>query len=399
MSLLLTVLAGLLAIPVAVLTTEILSAVILSRRGLVLPASGDHEQIAVLVPAHNEGRGLLATLADIKAQLRTDDRLVVVADNCTDDTAEVAKSFGAEVTERHNQVKVGKGYALDWGVQYLRSDPPGIVVIVDADCRLMADTIARLSAQCAATQHPTQARYLMTTPDDSPIDYRVAEFAFRVRNWARPIGLRALNLPCQLHGTGMAFPWKIISAADLATGSLVEDMKLTLDLAAAGYPPQYCPSAGIISQFPPSYTGAASQRKRWEQGHIGIIKSVVPRLLYQSLRQRDVRLLALTLDIAVPPLTLVGTITVSIFAMSGAGLLLGLSSTAFVVSTISLLGYLVAVSLCWFRYGRDILPLHSIISVFPFLARKLSLYRQVFSCNPSSQWVRTDRRKIEEDAS
>ena len=48
---------------------------------------------------------------------------------------------------------------------------------------------------------------LMTAPEDSPINYRVAEFAWRVNNWVRPLGLAALGLPCQLMGTGMAFPW------------------------------------------------------------------------------------------------------------------------------------------------------------------------------------------------
>ena len=93
-------------------------------------------RLAVLVPAHNELVGLRPTLADLKRQLRSDDRLLVVADNCDDDTATVATSLGAEVTVRTDPTKIGKGYALDWGLNHLAKDAPDLVIIVDADCRV-----------------------------------------------------------------------------------------------------------------------------------------------------------------------------------------------------------------------------------------------------------------------
>lgn len=284
-SLLMVTLAGLIAIPVFFFGVEILAAMILPQRESLLPQRSDlRRRIAVLVPAHNESTGILATLGDIKRQLQSGDRLLVVADNCTDDTAAIAKADGAEVTERHDLTKIGKGYALDWGVRHLSVDPPETVIIIDADCRITNDTLNRLATACAATNLPIQGLYLMTAPDEPPIDYRVAMFAFRVKNWVRPLGLRALNLPCQLMGTGMAFPWEIISAANLATGAAVEDLKLGLDLARTGHPPLFCPSAGVSSQFASSIKGAKSQRQRWEQGHISMIAKTIPRLIYESSR-------------------------------------------------------------------------------------------------------------------
>ena len=142
---------------------------------------------------------------------------------------------------------------MDFGLKHLSQDPPAIVIVIDADCRIAEGTIDQLAATCAATHRPVQALNLMTAPDESPINYRVAEFAWRVKNWVRPSGLNALNLPCQLMGTGMAFPWELIRSADLAHGSIVEDVKLGLDLAQAGSPPLFCPSAEVKSHFPLVY--------------------------------------------------------------------------------------------------------------------------------------------------
>ena len=356
-SLLMLVISSLFAIPVCVFSIEVIAAVTLPQRKPPLPSRNNlRRRIAVLVPAHNESIGLLNSVEDIKAQLHSEDRLLVVADNCTDDTAAVAKAAGAEVTERHDRTKIGKGYALDWGIRHLSVDPPEILIVIDADCRLMKDALDRLAIACSATNRPIQALYLMTAPDQSPLDYRVATFAHRVKNWVRPLGLQALNLPCQLMGTGMAFPWEIISAAELATGATVEDLKLGLDLARAGHPPLFCPSVGVNSQFPSSITGAKSQRKRWEQGHIGMIFTIIPRLVCDSLTQGNFRLLALTLDTAVPPITLVGMLVSLLLIASGFGVLFGLSYTPLITSAVSLSVYMVAVVLCWLKFGRDILP-------------------------------------------
>src|ERR1700722_495891 len=172
LSFLLVGVAGLFAIPVCFFSLQILAAISLRRRE-ALPKDAFRPRIAVLVPAHNESVGLLDTLNDIKAQLHSGDRLLVVADNCTDDTAEVAKTIGAEVTERNDPNKIGKGYALAWGVRHLSADPPATTIVIDADCRLGRDTLDSLATMSAMTKRPVQALYLMGAPDDSAIDQRV----------------------------------------------------------------------------------------------------------------------------------------------------------------------------------------------------------------------------------
>src|SRR5690242_4125823 len=117
-------LALLLAIPVCMLVLEIFAALILPRNNSLIQQNNTRNQVAVLVPAHNESTGILSTLTDIKGQLQTGDRLIVIADNCVDDTALVATSAGVEVIKRDEPTKMGKGYALDFGLRQLRHDPP-----------------------------------------------------------------------------------------------------------------------------------------------------------------------------------------------------------------------------------------------------------------------------------
>jgi hypothetical protein len=83
--------------------------------------------------------------------------------------------------------------------------------------------------------------------------------------------------------------------------------------------------------------------------------------------------------------------------VSGVGVLLGLSSAAMIISAVSLSAYVLAILLGWLRFGRDILPLTSIVSVASYVLGKLPLYRQIVSRGDSSQWIRTDREKIRRD--
>jgi len=393
-SCLLAIVAGFLATSVAVYFLEIIAAVALSRwQSPLLPNKGHRQPIAVLVPAHNEGTGLLPTLANIQRQLRPGDRLLVVADNCSDDTAAVARGNGAEVVERNDPTKLGKGFALDCGVRHLGSNPPEIVIIVDADCKLADGALDHLAHACATTGRPVQALYLMTAPIDSQINHQVAEFSWRVKNWLRPLGLRALGLPCQLMGTGMAFPWGVIRSADLANGQIVEDLKLGLDLAIAGHPPVFCPAARVTSEFASSAMGAGTQRKRWEQGHLEMIFKTAPRLLATAIARRDRNLLAVALDLAVPPLSLLGMLVLGIFGLSLWPAISGYSFVALAIGTTSLIAFMIATVVAWLKCGRDVVPPSALLLIPSYAFRKLKLYRQFFSGKIDSNWIRTDRTK------
>jgi cellulose synthase/poly-beta-1,6-N-acetylglucosamine synthase-like glycosyltransferase len=392
--------AAVLAIPVAVIFLEIAAAIFLSQPDSVVNASDRvRRPVAVIIPAHNESTGIVATIKDVTAQLDESDRVLVIADNCSDDTASVASMAGAEVIVRNDAGKVGKGHALDFGLRHLSLNPPEIVIVIDADCRLSNDAINVLALNCGITRRPIQALDLMRAPSGAAINFHVAEFAWRVKNLVRPLGLGALNLPCQLMGTGMAFPWEVIRSAELDTSRIAEDLILGLDLAAAGTPPIFCPSAIVTSDFPSSEVGAKTQRQRWELGHIGVVLTTVPRLLWHAIVKRNWPLLALTLDSAVPPLTVLGLLVVAIFILAAVSMLFGNSPAVTIVSAFSFAGFCIAIVFSWWQFGRDLLPLKHVWLVAPFVLSKFPLYRQILMRGTRIKWVRTERtKKIKEDS-
>jgi cellulose synthase/poly-beta-1,6-N-acetylglucosamine synthase-like glycosyltransferase len=383
--------AGLLALPTAVLLAEILAAAWIGERTPPLPRRAARPKVAVLVPAHNEGARIVPTLQDIKAQLADGDRLIVIADNCDDGTAAVAAEAGAEVVERNDRARIGKGYALDFGVRHLSARPPAIVIVIDADCRLAEGAIEQLAAQCSASGRPAQALYLMQAPERSSLNYQVAAFAWRVKNWVRPLGSSALGLPCQLVGTGMALPWDALRSIDLASGEIVEDLKLGLDLAAAGHAPVFCPSAVVTSEFPSSDAGAQTQRQRWEEGHVGLIMSAVPRMLLLGLRRRDKGLIAMALDLAVPPLALLMLLLLAALAITGLAAAAGLSPLAFQITAAASLAFALSSLVAWWRYGRAVLPVGALLLIGPYVVAKLWLYARLIAGRRAARWIRTDR--------
>src|SRR5215475_4740611 len=326
------------------------------RASQVAVPAAQSPRTAVLIPAHNEGAGILPTIRDVQAQLGPNDSILVVADNCTDDTAAIVQAAGVELTVRADPARRGKGYALEFGVQHLGLNPPDIVVIIDADCRLGANALRHLSDSAMASGRPVQSLYLMLAPENAPMGKGVNLFAWRVKNWIRPLGLKLLGLPTQLFGTGMAFPLSLLLGRDLGNSRLAEDTALGLALASAGYPPLFVSEARIYSQFPVSEVGMEQQRQRWEKGHLDNIVDLVPGALAKSLRDRNLGLAALAIDMAVPPLSLLVLVTGVCEILGGIAFGLGASAAALAIPSLSTLLLVFGTSLAWTIVGRDVLP-------------------------------------------
>lgn len=377
-------------VPCAVLFAEALLALHPPRRRPMAPP-GERPRVGVVVPAHDESLLVEGTVRSIAVQLSGADRLLVVADNCSDDTAAKAAAAGAEVIERRDEKRRGKGYALDFGVRHLKADPVDVVVVIDADCQPGAGAVDLLAAKCMNALRPVQASYLMQLPAQAALAARLAQFAWLVRNRVRPLGCHRLGLPCQLMGSGMAFPWGLISAAPLATAHIAEDLILGIALARSGAPPLFCPEAEVRGFFPATAEGRQAQHLRWEHGHLAALLGEAPRLLAEGLHRRDYSRIALALDVMVPPLSL---LALSILALAAASALLlladaralvalGLTAAAFV-----LLASTVLVS--WLRYGRDVLPLSDLLHVPAYALSKVPIYLR-FVGRRQMEWVRSRR--------
>lgn len=349
-------------------------------------------KVAVLVPAHNEELIIRSTLIDLKNKLKKEHKLIVVADNCADATAEIARTVGATVIERNDPNQRGKGYALDYGLEFIRRDPPDVVVFIDADCFVQQGTIEKLTELAIATNRPVQATYLMSKPALSNPKDSVSAFAFKVKNQVRLLALKKLGLPCTLVGTGMAFPWFAISSVNLANGDIVEDMKLGLDLNIAGYPPLFCPTAYVTGSLPQQIQAAKSQRTRWEHGHLQTLLTYVPKLIESSVKQKRVDLLASALDLSVPPLSLLVTIWLLLMSASLFVAFMGIGDSALLIGVVGCL-LMNAIMIAWVKFGRKELPLLQLLSIPIYIFNKIPVYFQ-FIFKPVKIWVRTERDSI-----
>jgi len=358
------------------------------------PAGEDRSSsYAVLMPAHDEAGGIAATVGTVLKQLSPRGRLLVVADNCSDETAAIARAAGAEVIERTDPALRGKGYALAFGVAHLRVAAPDVVVVLDADCVASPGTLELLARRAAQSRRPVQALYVMRAPFGSQLRMRMAAFAWALHNDLRPRGLHRAGLPCQLMGTGMALPWTCVQRVDLASGHLTEDLQLGIRLAQAGHPPDFCPDALVESWFPVDRGGQDSQRKRWEHGHISMILSAAPALLWRGLRSANAATVALALDLCVPPLALLALLVTLSCAwggwLAGAGLAGQLVAGA---AALSATGFAAAVLLGWWSVGRRWISFAELVSAPWYVVRKLPVYA-AFVLRPQRKWVRASRQQ------
>ena len=348
-------------------------------------------RVAVLVPAHNESVNVLPTIACLQRQLGGRDRLLVIADNCNDDTATLARSAGAEVAERHHAELRGKGYALAFGVDQLRADPPDVVLVVDADCTVSDGAVARIAERCQSAGKPVQMLNLMRAGAGAGLKLRVLEFAMLMKNLVRPLGSFRLGGACHLMGTGMALPWSLMSTAKLATGHITEDMKLGIDLAVAGYAPQFLPEVRVSSAFPLDTGVARVQKSRWEHGHLATLTQELPGLLKSALGTGKPALIVLAMDLLIPPVALY-------FLVLGVAAVLGMAlallwpvwQVAMLLVLVACLCFALAIGLAWWFFGRQLLSARELLTTPLYALWKLPVYLAYF-LKKRSGWVRTKR--------
>jgi cellulose synthase/poly-beta-1,6-N-acetylglucosamine synthase-like glycosyltransferase len=365
------------------------SVVALTRRDRFVTYSSRAKAV-VLMPAHNESLGIAETLQPLAKVDRDRIEIVVIADNCSDDTAQIARDLGVTVIERFDGDRRGKGFAMDHGLRYLEQRGQGlpeVVVFLDADCLVTVEALMLLVDQAAQTQKPVQSTYLMNLPEGSGPNQRVSAFAFLVKNWVRLRGLSAMGCPIVLTGSGMAFPWQVIAPMDLASGAIVEDMKLGIDLAIARHPVTLSP-AQVTSTLAQKSKAAAAQRTRWEHGHMQSILTYAPQLLRAGLMQGRLDLLVFALDLCIPPLSLLVMMWVGMFSLTVA--LAGVVTLPLMISAAAGSCLVLAIVIAWAGYGRSVISLGQLVQIPFYILGKVPVYFKFIS-DRQKAWNRTDR--------
>ncbi|MEM8719761.1 MAG: glycosyltransferase family 2 protein [Cyanobacteria bacterium P01_G01_bin.39] len=386
---LLTIAGIALLIPCLVFFMECLAAFVSSSSNLNLEDI-NRPQTAVLIPAHNEAEQITEVIKVLLPQLTNQDQVIVIADNCHDNTAELAKATGVTVLEREHLTKRGKGYALDYAMQHIKHQPPEVLVILDGDCILEPNTIKNITCLSIATGRPVQSTYLMQQPENPSLKDNISMFSIKVKNLVRLLGLKRLGWHSLLTGSGMAFPWSLISQVSLAGSKTTDDMQLTVDLALAGSTPVFCEDALVIGRLMKD-EDAQSQRSRWEHGHLEMIGVEVPRLLKAFLTTGRFAALGLALDILIPPLSLlVMTWMAIMLSVSLAVIFINLAIAPLLVTSIAGFFLFGGVFFAWIKFGRSDLPLANLIAIPFYILGKIPIYLK-FLTKPQSRWLKTER--------
>ena len=313
------------ALPILAATLYLAALAVLSRRkpAPVRPAAGVFFDI--IVPAHDEEAGIAATVASLRGVDYPADRfrVLVVADNCHDRTAEVAAAAGAQVLVRTDPDNRGKGYALAHAFgQSLRDGRADAVVVVDADTVVSPNLLSAFAARFAAGASVVQGDYGVQNMRAS-WRTRIMTIALAAFHGVRSAGREQLGLSCGLRGNGMGFSTALLRQHPPSAFSIVEDLEYGIQLGYAGLRVVYVHDAHVWGQMAVGEQASRSQRRRWERGRKALVREHVSRLIAEAWRRRDARLIDLAMDLIVPPLGQLVVMTVAGLALSLGAVLFG----------------------------------------------------------------------------
>ncbi len=367
-------------------------------------------RFVVFFPAHNEEMVLGTVLDGLKHLDYPENayRVVVLADNCTDATAEIARSKGVLVWERTNPDERGKGYALNWGIDKLRNitkteaNPDPVLaefeamVICDADTLLSPNLLRAFHTTIRQGGKVMQARYEVLNVGES-WRTRLMSCALALVHIVKPLGREQLGLSEGLKGNGMAFVREIVERIPWEGASLTEDIEYSLRLCREGYRVQFVPSAAVWAQMPTTAAQSKSQRQRWEGGRYHLLVSYAPRLLVESLKTRSRILRDRAIEMFIPPFAEMFALPILLL-----GLILGASAlfhfrsvpyfTSIGVLILALQGIYLIGGLWTARVPAKIALV--LLGAPFYIVWKFSVYGALLLKRSAGGWKRTERRQL-----
>ena len=380
-----------LAAPLAVISLYMLAIVVgswLYGPGKRLQASAS--SFAVIVPAHDEEQGIAGTIS----QLLTTGyppgkvRILVIADNCTDRTAEVARDAGATVVVRKDPDNRGKGQALDWFLREHRDlvEDRDLVAFIDADMQVDRQFFASMVAAFSApTRVVAQGRYMVANPCRNVLS-AIGYASFCYVNHVRPAGRCFWGGTADLKGSGMVFRTQFLLRRGWNAHSIAEDIQLGKELMLDGVRVAYVPSARVESDIPATLAQVRVQQSRWEGGKHEVYASIRPRTASAFFRNPSMLLLDGLLDLMVPPLSM-------IILLNLAGLVLswwsGSASLWVFIASIAIFGLAVLSGLLQNRAPAGLYL--RLLAAPAFVVWKLLLLLRVKAAAAPTTWQRTPR--------
>ena len=356
----------------------------LARRLAAVPSAAKPVKFAVIVPAHNESSNVLVAINSLKTCHPTQGGydVIVVADNCTDDTATIAKDAGCRVVERQDAALRGKGYALDYAFKLLQQEDYDAFLIMDADTRCEPNLIVEFEKHMAAGKHVLQAPYLVDNADDGSYA-KIVGIGFRAFNYLRPLGRESLGLSVGILGTGFALSKHVISEVPYTADSIVEDLEYHLQLVRTGYRSHFIVNTCVYSAMPESSDGSETQRSRWEGGRIRMmLDNCIP--LSKNIISGQWRLLDPLLELLLLPLWMHVSILI-LLLFSPFWLCQAYGSLALVV----IVAHVVAAILSTGGGWRE---LRVFLYVPRYILWKFAIVRKIFDkANKNAGWDRTGR--------
>jgi cellulose synthase/poly-beta-1,6-N-acetylglucosamine synthase-like glycosyltransferase len=338
-------------------------------------------RIAILVPAHDEALLIADTVGNLRAQDYPADamQIVVIADNCNDETASIAAAAGARVIER--QGNPGKGQGLFDALGILLQESWDAFLIVDADSHLHPEVLKEINQALAAGSRAIQMRYGVLNPEQS-LRTRAMELSTASYNALRPLGKSVLNVSAGINGNGFCITRETALRVPYLAHSIVEDIEYHMHLLAAGIKVDFLDHVWVKAQMPVGGRGATVQRVRWERGRILTIREYAPKL-WRSLLSGQRRAIDGLIDVLMPPVSLV-FLAVFLAAVAGTGVQQGLG-----VAGLLILGghYLLAA----LRYGS--LPWFLLLMAYVpwYVAWKTWVVLSSLLTERNLPWMRTDR--------
>ena len=367
------------------------------------------KRFAILIPAHDEALTLNAALDGIKKLDYPSDafRVVVIADNCTDETAQIAVNAGVLVLERTNQEEIGKGYALEWAMGQLfkgAANSPvreiadfDALVILDADTIVARDLLLCFEQGLNLGEEALQARYEVLNVDES-WRTRLMACALSLAHIVKPLGREHLSLSDGLKGNGMCFARSVVERVPWSGASITEDIEYTLRLCRAEVRIVFLPQTAVWAQMPTTGKQAVSQRKRWEGGRYQLLFHVAPRTFQEGIARKNRLLTDRAIELIIPPFAELVAVPVLFLVIALiCGKVFGWQSAELFSIGWMLLLVLEAVYLfggLWVSRTPARVMVSLLAAPF-YILWKLSLYPvMLISRKTSGEWKRTERREM-----